>query len=339
MGTASVKRITFLRWFALFAFFGGAFFSCTQPDNDASPLISAGEKSSTPLKKMPQFEAMDINNQPVSYRHIQGKIALVYFINLKQRDQIDIISDIYGEFGDFGKLSIIVFLEGSVRSSQELLGLGQVRIIPDQNREYGRLFNVPSCCESFYLYNETGNLISSGANRWDNKQVIKVSLKKELENDTFSISRFLSASENIRSLIGPKEANRIFVEDNPHFYIFALIRDFCKSCSSGRIIQKLNEFQKVSKNRLYIILYLPSSFNSQDLVNLRRQLGVDFDIQIAEIELGLKWDELVEEYGPLFVTDILILANQEGYVITSAFPECDCYIDFYRDISEILDSH
>jgi len=61
---------------------------------------------------------------------------------------------------------------------------------------------------------------------------------------------------------------------------------------------------------------------------------VDDDIQIADLSSGLKWDEGVGEFGPLFVTDMLILADHKSNGMSSAFLECYRYSDFYRDVSE-----
>lgn len=334
MGAALAKRISILLcWLGLAVSFHGSF-SCTQPDEDTRSLIASSQGSLAPPNGLPGFEARDINNQRVSDRSIQGTIALIYFVDLRQRDQIDVLNGIYNEFGDYTRLSITVFTKGPIRSNDELLCFSRIHIIPDLSGEYRRIFHVPSCCERFLLYDETGKLLSSGASRWDNEHVIRASLKKVLEHQVFTARLFLGASDNMWSLVGSPEASRNIVEGKPCYYLFAFIRSFCRSCSSGLIIQELNELQKVAKNQLHIVLYLTSDFNTQDIINLREQLKIEYDIQIAPPSLGTKWDELVADFGPLVVTDILILTDQEGRVFSSAFPECDCYRDFYRLASE-----
>jgi len=201
---------------------------------------------------------------------------------------------------------------------------------PSDNKYYSRFPNIHAVAADlidmraakigfYYLYNNLGTLIEAGQSR-SGYDKAKIALMKYLQNDVFDPISLIDHSVWISDLVH---------QQNKKYVLLSMFSNFCASCRTGKIIDRLNTIRIKRENDVAIIGVLNSSFYSpSDLSVLISQSGIVFPIYLSPDDLSGQWHFYIQKYSKQLLDGVLFL-YQNGVIIKSADASCFCDDDFF----------
>ena len=303
----------------------------TVPNNAATP----------PLQSLPEFSAVDIFGDKISTANIKGKNVFIQFIDPKSESQNESLKRIYRDFKN-EKLIIMVFLKDSNshifdRFMDEMrFAFGNITIITEKYEDYKKTFNAPSCCEKFYLFNESGNLIASGLNwRLYTSETLGLFGNMEIRKK-FSILNFIKPGENINNISWFTQVVEIIRKDSKYNnYIISMFNELCNTCLNGQIINNLMKSYEENHGSSYYLIMLSDNFSENDINNFKKFLKIRFPVVIAEESLSAKWYQLAEEFGKSKLNNLVFFINRNGDILSLMDPHNqDDFFDYINFVNK-----
>lgn len=284
---------------------------------------------------LPNFSAIDVNNNEIRTSQFSGKNTYVQFVNSRINDDIFLLKKVIDKWGikDLEILAITNNLEQF--KSKINSNLDNMSVIYDEDKKLINKFNSTYSESSFYLFDKSGKIIISSINDIGNENVIKVHLNELIYKKKFLISDFIPVNKNVHEVEGFKEMSDIFIKNNRP-YVIAMFNSFCFPCLSGAILEKLKKIAQRNKN-LEILIILSRDYNETDANNFKSHLKVEFTTLIADLKLNEKWSQLGKDFIGSYVNDIIFVIDNKGIIGRVAYPNCECYLEFFNLISSLFD--
>jgi hypothetical protein len=287
------------------------------------------------LRKIDKKDAL---NHLIRSKDLKRNIVYLQFINPNDSVDIDLFKKVYSEWQG-KKIKIIIITNNFPKLRSEINEyLSNIIVLNYNYDKYKEIFKAPKYGTN-YLFDESGHLVYSGRNYIDYEQGIRIKLNKILNKQEFNASYFIKINQDINELPWLQQILDIFHKNNNKYLIFTMHASLCAGCASGQIVNILNDIYSKKANVFQIICILHNKFNNSDIANIKRNLGLQFPIYLADKLLNEKWSTLIEEYGETNVTNIVALMDKSGKVIDILYPNCNrCLAAFFNHLYELLNS-
>jgi hypothetical protein len=280
------------------------------------------------ISKLPEFSFTNIYGNEINSSALLGKYVFIQFVNPIIIDDLQLIKDIYRDFKK--NISIIIFIKKFDIAEECLSTIIQDITVCEENYDgIKSIFNVPDCCESFYIFDPNGKLISANSNYLGYETAIKPLLLKIFKDKEFTTSRLVIEGKNLREFAWFSHLNTILENEDAEYYIISLFNSICASCISGQIVEKLKKIHERVNPLFYCLVILSEDFSDNDLANLKSQLDIQFKLMKADNKLNEKWNQLSNEFSSSDLNNILILIDGRGQVIKTAEPKFESIKDFF----------
>ena len=99
-----------------------------------------------------------------------------------------------------------------------------------------------------------------------------------------------------------------------------MFNDICNLCLSGQTINNLKKSYETNKNSSYFLIILSDNFCEDDIINFKQLLKIKFLAIRADVKLACKWNQLMEEFGPSKLNNIVFLTDKKGKIISLMNP-------------------
>lgn len=281
--------------------------------------ISSLKKSNAKKKftSYPEFSAVDIFGNKINPSTLKGSNVFIQFINPKLHEQVDLLKKIYFEFNEQELLIVVFTKDFKILKKEIRYTLGSIFFITSGYEKFKKIFQVPSCCESFYLFDKSGNLVITDFNWKGYEEGIKTQLQSLLKKIEFSIHYFIKSGENIRNIDWFDHLWKIIIrEKTPNYHVISMFTRICSSCPSGRIINNLKELYKTSNKSAQFLSILSDNFSENDVNNLKINLGIKFPMIKADEKLANKWNKLIKEFRETDLNNIVFLIDKKGQILS-----------------------
>jgi hypothetical protein len=297
-----------------------------------SAVITEPEKASIGIPEIIDTDIFGAQRRTSDYR---GNYIYVQFIKqdgLQNLLSINRILEIYKKRNDFK----VIFITEIKEDLKNYFLSEYEEFIVDKNYDrYIKLFNAPTCCESFYLYDKSGKLIRFSY-YYGNDEIIKTILGRNIDNKRFDIKEYLSLKrgDNKNNLI--ETIKEYLILSNNKYHLIFLTTRICSSCRSGAIIDKINVLYRELKDHPITFVLLLKDHTNKDIDNLKEHFNIKYPVFSAEKETDLLWRELINEYGNGYVTDIVVLMGRYGNILRVLEPGCNCDSEYFSKIKDEL---
>jgi len=290
-------------------------------------LISTAsiQKKSTSysIVRLPKFVTADIHGNVIKGTDYRDKPLVVLFINPRDPDDMNIADLVHREWS--GKAAQIIF------TSYDPVLSGKTNLIPDDSviisNDYlrmKRLFRSPANVGSYHIFDKSGLVIAQGANREPYENTIKTALLQEIHGLRFSMAVFIKEGALIKDLPWLAQIEKEVCGGTQQICLVSMHTKICSSCSSGTIIAELDETCHKRSESIRAISVVPPSYDEADIVSLKKQLGVDYTILIADIELARQWQLLIEQFNESLLSDIVFIVDRSGKSVKVSDKQCNC---------------
>lgn len=281
-----------------------------------------GSPGKNEFMAMPEFDIRDDQNRPIKSETLKNKYVLVYF--LSSSDDIEILRRTYFEWESEIVVFIVVNNEKILQSLQPAAESANFHLVSNDAETILSAYSSPHK-GSFYLYDLSGRLASSGGPGDKYDSIVKQTFNKLIKGKRFTLSELLGSGEDVQDLPWFSQIKRYMMDDDKKFYLVAMFRNICQGCGSGSIVRALNEVYKKQQEKLCVICIVNKSFNDADIRSLKSQLEINYHVAIADDFLSEKWERLADEYSLVDITDMVFLFDSAGHVLKAADKSCgDC---------------
>ncbi len=283
------------------------FIYLAQRQSKASLPALANQKD---IKELPAVEFVDDNGKPVELNRLTGKVVLVQFVNPKIATQLQSVSKLVTGFEE-SQVWFVLITKDSHELRSRLPRLPANALVVQRNSEELRdIFNVPSCCERRFIFDNNGelqykdyyyetdlgprirSLVKNG------EQDIRSAMVQALESVT--AGRFASLRDQVRNSKSGKS-------------VVILLDSFNTSCPSGEIVKSANKFATAHKD-IPLTVILPSHYSPIDVENFKTNLQVSFSVEKADPALTEKWSRVLTEFGESQVNGSVFLLERDKVV-------------------------
>lgn len=285
---------------------------------------------------LPLFNAIDINGKQIKSSDFIGRNLFVQFINSETIDDIDLLEKVYLNWIDDNLAIIAIPMKLEHFRTRVGIELDEITVLSNEYDNLKMIFKAPTCCESFYLFDTSGNLIKSGFNRLGYEEEVKKYLTQMIKNKTFDISTFIMERENVKNVEWLNRCSKIVEQEDREYYIFSMFTSICSGCPSGRLIKRLTEIHSLSEDRIYVLSIVPENFTDIDIENFKNFLGIDFTVERADKKLNEIWENQISEYSESDLTNILFLIDRNGKIVRVTDNNPNHIKSFFSFIHSIL---
>ena len=265
------------------------------------------------MKELPVVEIVDDTGKRVWLNQLAGKVVLMQFVDPKIDTQLQSLSNLVTAF-DENQVSFVLVTRDSQDLRSHLPNLTPNTLVVQHNDANLReLFNVPSCCERRFIFDQEGKLqykdyyyeidlgprIRSLIKNGD--QDIRSAVVQALQS--VSTGRFASLRAQARRSKSGKS-------------VIILLDSVNTSCPSGEIVKSANRFANAHKD-IPLTVILPGNYSPTDVENFRTNLQVSFSVETADSALTEKWSAILREFGESNVNGSMFLLERENLVAIS----------------------
>ena len=286
---------------------------------------------------LPKFTALDINGKIVNSLDFEGKYTYIQFIDPTIPSDIVLFDKVKTQWAN--KSLKIIAVPKNLENF--LLHVSDNPIGIDILVEYEKmqtLMKAAKCCETMFLYDPKGILLAQVFNSRGYERGIKPYLMLHLDNKQFDISLFAEVDRNINNYEWFQQVADIVKKKENNHYLVTLITSYCQSCTTKTIIDRLMDINAKSANEIKQILIMNrENHTKQDILNMKDQLNIKFDVYRADDNLMQKWRSLIQEYIVSDLTNIILLINDDGKIINIANPSCNCFRDFFMKVDQLME--
>ncbi len=291
------------------------------------------EEQSPLIVFLPSFSAIDIFGNNVNSSNLRGRFVYVQFIRETKSEDFELLKSVYYEFKNEG-LQILVFTESFDTSGESLIPIEDLHVIIDEYLSFVKVFKAPLCCDSFYLFSRTGELTKMSEGKLNNIADLRAFLVEMIEGEVFSPIYFVESGKSIIDIELFDQVKRIIDQENSNYFIISMFKELCYPCNSGLLIKSLAKLHKLDIPSFYFLAILHGNHSERDVNNLKEQLGIDFNVMIANDALSTRWNELAMKFRSSDVTGLVWLIDHKGKIIKTAYPGCNCLQSFFSFLAK-----
>jgi len=273
------------------------------------------------FQSLPEFTAVDIFGNSVSTRDLERKNVFIQFIDPNSESQRKALRKICKNFKN-EEFIIVVFVKDSEsqvfdRFMDEIrFAIGHIFLITDDYKKYKKIFKASPCCETFSLFDCSGNLILTDLN-W--KLLINDTmalLRRFNGNKELSLFNYIKSGKNIKDLVGFKYISETIKKERDYnYFLISMFTNICMDCPSGRLIDQLKKSYELLNNSIFYLAVLSSNYEDNDIDNLKTLLKIKFPVVKADDNLLKKWNELTLGAKESKKSNIVFLLNNIGEII------------------------
>jgi len=151
------------------------------------------------------------------------------------------------------------------------------------------------------------------------------------DGDNFSILNILQPGTNIKDLGWLGCLSRYLKHEmNYDYYLVAMFSSICMECLNGVIIRELKNSQKKLYKSISFLIIVPDKFTENEVDNMKTSLNMNIQVIIADKDLSITWNQLIENYGGSKINIILFLLNKGGDVLSVMNPSY--YKEFFNNL-------
>lgn len=282
-------------------------------------LIQRQSKASRPepaqkdMKELPVVEIIDDTGKRAWLNQLAGRVVLVQFVDPRIDTQLQSLSKLVTAF-DENQVAFVLINRDSqdLRSHLPKLSANTL-IVQHSDANLREVFNVPSCCERRFIFDQEGKLQYK-----DYYYEIDLGprIRSLLENGDHDIpsamvqalrsintGRFVSLREQVRRSKSGKS-------------VVILLDSVNTSCPSGEIVKSANRFANAHKE-IPLTVILLGNYTPSDVENFKINLQVFFSVETADWALTEKWSAVLREFGESSVNGSMFLLERENLVAIS----------------------
>lgn len=270
-------------------------------------------KNRTPQgRTFPNISLTDNAGRFISSSDILDKYTYVQICTLSRKSDLVLLKKIIAYYGD--RMNILVITDAPT-DIEEWKTQEQVWFISDEHSKLKSAFQAPDY-SVFYLYKPKGLLISSGDVQIGFEGGIKRIIDLNLLNKYFEYNMIIpEPGSYLKEYPWLNQLEQLKLNQPFAYCLFGLFSSICEGCSSGIIINLMKRIHKLSLEEMGVWCILSPEYTPNDLSCLVTQLSLDFPVEVADLFLGSKWNELGLRYSMSDVNGIIFIVNKEGKVM------------------------
>jgi len=269
----------------------------------------------------PEFTSIDMFGNTINESTIKGKNTFVQFIDPRSKDQVEYIKKVCQEF-EKNELTVLLFIKDTESYlldqfvDEIKFALGDIFIVTENYETYKKIFKSPSCCESSYLFDQSGKLILEGLN-WKLTEYGTRVLQEGLENNkSYFFLDFIKPGENINNFNEFKcISEHIRKNEEYNHFIISMFNNICMDCPSGRILKELITSHEIINDSVSFLVILSENYDENDIENMKDIFKIKFPIIKADEGLLKKWKYLDTKTGTSKLSNIVFLVDKNGKVV------------------------
>lgn len=283
----------------------------------------AGESVQSPQKitHIPKFITSDNIGYRLDSSSLIGKNVYIQFVDPRSDSQIESLIMVSQEYkaGDFKVLAIIretslIILDRFLSKIHEIREY--IHIITDNYGQLKQLFCAPACCETFYLFNSQGILITTGFTWKLFDRGTLMPFNKLRANPEYSIIESVQPGTNINDITWLGCVFKYLEDEQDYdYHLVAMFSDICIGCLNGLIIDELKKAHtKLSKSISFLII-VPDKYTDNEIVNMKTALKISIKMTRADRPLSEAWTLLIENHDEGIGKNIIFMMDNKGVVI------------------------
>lgn len=121
------------------------------------------------------------------------------------------------------------------------------------------------------------------------------------------------------------------------YFVISIFMNICTTCESGMTLERLNELFKGGNKKVYLVGILNESYGEKDILNLRRNLGIEFELFRADKILSNEWNNFKKQYSQRYLDFTIFTVNRELKIIDVLDRKIDNRKHFFTRLKELLD--
>ena len=286
------------------------------------------------IKEIPSFHLEDINGKSISPENFIGRKIYIQFLDADVEYQLRLLINVITKYKSNDTVSIIIVnnLEKLKRNAFINIIRRECLIINGNIKKYKKIFNSPSCCEMYYLFDNNGKLLFSNFN-WNKLENVELDFNRTRKETAFSIFSLFNIDNYIYdNKFGRKLYEYIIKNNNSEWHLIGIFSSICMSCLSGSIIDELIEIEKNCK-QISITTLLTDDFTDRDVINVKANLKLNFNVVKARSNIADEIIYLKNKYGKSNINNLIIVTNNEGKILSLYDQNCiRCKKSFFSDI-------
>jgi hypothetical protein len=270
----------------------------------------------------PDFSINDIFGRSFHASDFRGKYIYVQFIDPKHKQQMQQIRSIYNRLYKRDDINILVFVKNEEEQylaeflEASNLFIQDIIVVIDNYEKYKTLFRSPTCCETFYLFDDAGNSLISGQDWKLHKNKILTRLDGLKKGADFSIRKIIKPDDNIKNIGWLSQIIDLINQEESHeFYIISMFNEICTSCLTGKILNQLKKSYEDNRTSNYFIVFLSDDFTENDLRNFKKLNNIKCRVIRANKKMATRWRELADEWGKDHLNNIVFKLDETGEIV------------------------
>lgn len=201
---------------------------------------------------LPYFFAYDVFGNQLEWEKLLKNNLIIMFLDSKDISQLSFFKAAYNDVKN-NKIKLLVFAKDIENLIQFALdGNNYFYLIKDDDSIYRTIFNVPDCCELYFLYEKEGRLKIYGSTLEEYNRRLKSFISEVLNENNFN----LEIHFNKKRVFGEEILARKIINKFGKFGQMMLIGaffDLCSSCRSGVLFNELTQIS-ISNKRIKNLL-------------------------------------------------------------------------------------
>lgn len=295
-------------------------------------IVINSPRDTSGLFRLPKFAVIDDHGRQLTSAALTNKYVLVHFFSTQ--NEIEMLRRIYFEWESNLVVFIVIRKKPNPYFSKIDAENENFLVISAGAGPIITAFSNP-VNGSFFVYDLSGSLARKGTSNDDIEIVLKQTFNQLIKGKHFSLSELLGQEGNILNLDYFGQVHDTIKNEKKEYYLIALFNDICQGCGSGSIIRVLNRVYREMKGRVGVLCFVDDSFSRTDILSLKSQLEIDYQVSIANELLMRKWRSLALEYSSPELNNLVFIINSRGYIEKSIEPNCnECAQSIYSFFGE-----
>ena len=285
---------------------------------------------------LPEFSSVDIFGNKIDSSSLKGKKTFIQFIDPNSESQRKTLKKVYQNTKN-DNLTIMAIVKDSeshmfdIFMDEMRFAIGDIYIVTKDYEKHKEIFNASPCCETFHLFDKSGNLVLTDIS-WKLLKIKTGTLLERLNNKELTVLSYIKSGKNIKELEGFEQIFRLIEknEKNKNF-IISMFTNICIDCPSGNLVNELKKSYKQLNQSVDFHVILSDSYNENDINNLKELLKIEFPVIIADENLMKKWIWLTLGIEESKISNIVFLLDKKGKITRVMKP--NQYKEFFNYIN------
>jgi len=268
-------------------------------------------------RKLPALLLRDDKGHNIDTATFIGRPLFIQFVKSEVKQQIDLASEVLRNLPE--QPVTCLFITADARQFRQALpSLKPETIVIEQDYAVLRkIFDIPECCEMTLIYDKAGSLR-------DKRYYYQGGVVAELQtisdgSSPFSNEAFGTSISTVSTGKFGEIRNRS-LKTPSGIAVVTFFSNVCTLCSSGDIVDALNDTASLKKDCEFLI-FLPRSFTTSDVKNFKSNLNIKVPVAVADEELAAVWEPLVSKYGEARTNGTVLFINRGKVSALTKFDE------------------